>query len=69
MITINNQRPCEQLENVLTCEKHFLQFLKTYRFDWSEVKYRVERSIDDEIKREFQSDIQTVRISYLIVLL
>ena len=68
-ITINNHRHAEQLENALAWEKHFLQFMKTYRSDWFEVKYRAERSIEDEIERESQSDIKTVLISYLIMFL
>ena len=73
-ITINNQRKNEQhgneqLENALLWEQHFLQYMKTYRSKWFRVKYRAERSIEDEIERESKSDIKTVLISYMIMFL
>ncbi|CAF4566900.1 unnamed protein product [Rotaria sp. Silwood1] len=73
-ITINNQRKNEEsvnekLENTLLWEKHFLEYMKTYRSEWFNVKYRAERSIEDEIERESKSDIKTVLISYLIMFL
>jgi len=66
-ITIQNHRHGELLDKALLWEKHFLQFMKTYRSDWFDVQYRAERSIEDEIERESQSDIKTVLISYLIM--
>ena len=68
-ITINNQREGEQLDNALIWEKEFLRYMKTYQSKWFDVKYRAERSIEDEIERESQSDIKTVLISYLIMFL
>ncbi|CAF4106049.1 unnamed protein product, partial [Rotaria sp. Silwood2] len=73
-ITINNQRKNEEsvhkkLENTLLWEQHFLQHMKIYRSKWFNVKYRAERSIEDEIERESKSDIKTVLISYLIMFL
>ena len=68
-ITINNQREGEQLENALLWEKRFLDYMKTYNSKWFDVKYRAERSIEDEIERESKSDIKTVLISYLIMFL
>jgi Niemann-Pick C1 protein len=73
-ITINNQRKKdkiinEQLESALIWEKEFLKYMKTYRSEWFDVKYRAERSIEDEIERESKSDIKTVLISYLIMFL
>ncbi|CAF1589955.1 unnamed protein product [Adineta ricciae] len=68
-ITINNKRQGEQLENALLWEKHFLEFMKTYRSEYFDVSYRAERSIEDEIERESNSDIKTVVISYLIMFL
>ncbi|CAF0938558.1 unnamed protein product [Adineta ricciae] len=68
-ITINNKRQGEQLENALLWEKQFLEFMKTYRSEYFDVSYRAERSIEDEIERESNSDIKTVVISYLIMFL
>jgi Niemann-Pick C1 protein len=68
-ITINNQRKGEQLENALLWEKYFLKYMETYHSEWFDVKYRAERSIEDEIERESKSDIKTVLISYLIMFL
>jgi Niemann-Pick C1 protein len=68
-ITINNQRKGEQLDNALLWEKYFLKYMATYRSKWFDVKYRAERSIEDEIERESKSDIKTVLISYLIMFL
>jgi Niemann-Pick C1 protein len=68
-ITINNKRKGEQLENALLWEKYFLQYMKTYNSKWLDVKYRSERSIEDEIERESNSDIKTVLISYMIMFL
>jgi len=68
-ITIENHREGEKLENALDWEKHFLNFMKTYSSPWFDVKYRAERSIEDEIERESKSDIKTVLISYLIMFL
>ncbi|CAF3716387.1 unnamed protein product [Rotaria sp. Silwood1] len=66
-ITINNKRDSTQLENALLWEKYFLQYMKTYKSKWFNVKYRAERSIEDEIERESKSDIKTVVISYMIM--
>jgi Niemann-Pick C1 protein len=73
-IIINNQlkrggQVDEKLENALLWEKHFLQYMQTYRSKWFDVKYRAERSIEDEIERESKSDIKTVLISYMIMFL
>ena len=66
---IVNHREGEQLENALLWEAFFLDYMKTYRSDWFTVKYRAERSIQDEIERESKSDIKTVLISYMIMFL
>jgi Niemann-Pick C1 protein len=68
-ITINNKRHGKQLENALLWEKLFLEYMKTYNSKWFDVKYRAERSIEDEIERESKSDIKTVVISYMIMFL
>ncbi len=68
-ITINNQRKGQQLENALLWEKYFLKYMATYHSQWFDVKYRAERSIEDEIERESKSDIKTVLISYMIMFL
>ena len=57
-ITITNHRQGELLEKALLWEKHFLQYMKTYQSEWFDVQYRAERSIEDEIERESQSDIK-----------
>ena len=66
-ITINNKQYGEQLDNALLWEEYFLKYMKTYSSEWFDVKYRAERSIEDEIKRESKSDIKTVVISYMIM--
>lgn len=68
-VTINNQRKGEQLDNALLWEKEFLTYMNSYQSKWFDVKYRAERSIEDEIERESKSDIKTVIISYLIMFL
>lgn len=68
-ITIRNHQQGEQLENALLWEKQFLKYMENYRSKWFDVKYRAERSIEDEIERESRSDIKTVLISYLIMFL
>jgi Niemann-Pick C1 protein len=68
-ITINNKRVGKQLEKALLWEKSFLEYMKTYNSKWFDVKYRAERSIEDEIERESKSDIKTVLISYMIMFL
>ena len=68
-ITIRNHQKGEQLDHALLWEKHFLEYMKTYHSEWFDVKYRAERSIEDEIERESKSDIKTVLISYLIMFL
>ncbi|UJR21943.1 hypothetical protein I4U23_025012 [Adineta vaga] len=68
-ITINNRRQGEELENALLWEKHFLEYMKNYNSKWFDVSYRAERSIEDEIERESNSDIKTVLISYMIMFL
>jgi Niemann-Pick C1 protein len=68
-ITINNKRHGEQLENALLWEKSFLEYMKNYNSKLFDVKYRSERSIEDEIERESKSDIKTVVISYMIMFL
>lgn len=66
-VTIRNQKQGKDLENALAWEKTFLEFMKTYQSEWFDVSYRAERSIEDEIERESNSDIKTVVISYLIM--
>ena len=68
-ITINNRLDRDELGKTLAWEKHFLDYMKNYQSEWFDVQYRAERSIEDEIERESQSDIKTVVISYLIMFL
>lgn len=66
-IIMNNKLDGEQLDNALLWEKHFLDYMKIFNSQWFDVKYRAERSIQDEIERESKSDIKTVVISYMIM--
>ncbi|OWF43470.1 Niemann-Pick C1 protein [Mizuhopecten yessoensis] len=50
-------------------EKEFISFMKNYSSPNMTIAYSSERSIEDEINRESNSDILTILISYLIMFL
>lgn len=56
-------------EDAMLWEKAFLTFMHNYTHNHPEmdVSFKAERSIEDEIDRQSQSDIVTVAVSYLIM--
>jgi len=48
-------------------EKAFLELIHNYRSENISVKYSAERSIQDELDRQSQSDVLTILISYLVM--
>ncbi|KAI4905204.1 hypothetical protein NFI96_011036 [Prochilodus magdalenae] len=57
----------EKLGKALAWEKEFISFMKNYSNPNLNISFSSERSIEDEINRESQSDISTIIISYVIM--
>lgn len=70
-ILVNNQFNKSLLEPALSWEAVFVDFMKTYSSQNGsmtiDVSYKAERSIEDEINRESQSDVLTILVSYIIM--
>ncbi|NXE07390.1 NPC1 protein, partial [Lophotis ruficrista] len=56
-----------KLMKALAWEKEFINFLKNYDNPNLTISFSAERSIEDEINRESNSDIGTVLISYIVM--
>ncbi|XP_077208713.1 NPC intracellular cholesterol transporter 1 [Paroedura picta] len=56
-----------KLMKALAWEKEFLNFVKTYNNPNLTISFSAERSIEDEINRESNGDVNTVLISYLVM--
>jgi len=54
-------------KDALLWEKKFLNFIQNYHNPNMKLAFKAERSIEDEIDRQSQSDIVTVAVSYLIM--
>lgn len=52
---------------LLTAHFRFISFLKNYNNPNLSISFSAERSIEDEIDRQSNSDIRTVVISYVIM--
>ncbi|XP_028659508.1 NPC intracellular cholesterol transporter 1 [Erpetoichthys calabaricus] len=63
----NYHNDSEKLNRALAWEKEFIMFLKNYRNSNLSISFSSERSIEDEINRESNSDIHTVVISYAVM--
>ncbi|CAB3230588.1 unnamed protein product [Arctia plantaginis] len=68
---VNNKKDMEQLRPVLKWEKEFINFMKNYTETqmppYMDIAYTSERSIEDELERESQSDVSTILVSYVIM--
>ncbi|XP_052755080.1 NPC intracellular cholesterol transporter 1 isoform X3 [Galleria mellonella] len=70
-ILVNNKYDKEQLKPALEWEKEFIKFMKNYTENsmpsYMDIAYTSERSIEDELDRETQSDVSTILVSYFIM--
>ncbi|KAL7984357.1 hypothetical protein Chor_002927, partial [Crotalus horridus] len=63
----NYYNDTEKLMKVLAWEKEFINFVKNYDNPNLTISFSAERSIEDEINRESNSDVHTVVISYAVM--
>ncbi|XP_035526866.1 NPC intracellular cholesterol transporter 1 [Morone saxatilis] len=56
-----------KLDKALAWEKEFISFMKNYKNPNLTIAFSAERSIEDELDRESNSDISTIVISYAIM--
>lgn len=68
---VNNYYNKTKLRPALEWEKKYVEFMKnwtkTQKPNYMDVAFTSERSIEDELDRESQSDVATILISYLIM--
>lgn len=68
---VNNYHNKTKLQAAIEWEEKFVSFMKnwimTEKPDYMDIAFNSERSIEDELDRESQSDILTILISYLIM--
>lgn len=68
---VNNYYNKSRLEPALEWEKHYVAFMKNYttnmKPEFMDIAFTSERSIEDELDRESQSDVLTILISYVIM--
>lgn len=68
---VNNFHNKSLLSPAMEWEEEFNNFMKNWtknsKPDFMDVAFRSERSIEDELDRESQSDVLTILISYLIM--
>ncbi|TRY88827.1 hypothetical protein DNTS_033075, partial [Danionella cerebrum] len=57
----------DKLGKALAWEKEFINFMKSYSNPNLTISFSSERSIEDEIERESNSDVSTIVISYIIM--
>nr|XP_054751603.1 NPC intracellular cholesterol transporter 1-like [Lytechinus pictus] len=56
-----------RLEKAMAWEKAYIELLKNYSNSNFTVAFQAERSVEDEINRESQSDILTIALSYIFM--
>ena len=68
-LPVTNHNEAEENTAALVWEKEFLNFMHEYSQNHTEldIAFKAERSIEDELDRQSQSDIVTVAVSYLIM--
>lgn len=70
---VNNYYNKTKVAPALQWEKEFVEFMKNYttskKPSFMEIAFTSERSIEDELDRESQSDVLTILISYIIMFL
>ncbi|XP_074593039.1 NPC intracellular cholesterol transporter 1-like isoform X2 [Brevipalpus obovatus] len=64
---INNFKDPEKSVVTLLWEKAFLETVRNFSSPRMKIAFRAERSIEDELDRQSQSDIFTIAVSYLIM--
>ncbi|XP_044315818.1 NPC intracellular cholesterol transporter 1 isoform X1 [Drosophila rhopaloa] len=68
---VKNHHNRTDLQNALTWEKEFVEFMSNYtknnKSAHMDIAFTSERSIEDELNRESQSDVLTILVSYLIM--
>ncbi|XP_053872581.1 NPC intracellular cholesterol transporter 1 [Malaclemys terrapin pileata] len=65
----NYYNDTHKLMRALAWEKEFISFVKNYQNPNLTISFSAERSVEDEINRESNSDIKTVVISYAVMFL
>uniref|UniRef100_A0AAY4BYF5 SSD domain-containing protein n=1 Tax=Denticeps clupeoides TaxID=299321 RepID=A0AAY4BYF5_9TELE len=63
----NYHNDTKKLGKALAWEKEFIDFVKNYSNPNLTIAFSSERSIEDEINRESESDISTILVSYIIM--
>lgn len=66
---INNYKDPKRNEPAMAWEKAVIAFMKNYSSPNMTISFSTERSIQDELDRESQSDIYTILISYMAMFL
>ncbi|XP_050509784.1 NPC intracellular cholesterol transporter 1 isoform X4 [Diabrotica virgifera virgifera] len=68
---VNNHHNKSMLSQALQWEEKFVDFMKnwtaTEKPEYMDIAFTSERSIEDELERESQSDVVTILISYMIM--
>lgn len=67
---VNNYYNKTKLQPAMEWEKHYVAFMQNYTANMPEfmdIAFTSERSIEDELDRESQSDVLTILISYVIM--
>nr|XP_033342938.1 NPC intracellular cholesterol transporter 1 isoform X2 [Megalopta genalis] len=70
-LLVNNYHDKSKLVPAMEWEKSYVEFMKnwtaTEKPDFMDVAFTSERSIEDELNRESQSDVLTILVSYVIM--
>lgn len=66
-IPVKNDHPIETTKRAKAWEKQFIDLLSNYKDSNLKIAFYSERSIEDEIERQSQSDVFTIAISYLVM--
>lgn len=66
-IPVRNDHSVEHSKKAKAWEKEFIDLLTNYKDDKLRLAFYSERSIEDEIDRQSQSDVFTIAISYLVM--
>ncbi|XP_061938456.1 NPC intracellular cholesterol transporter 1 isoform X5 [Apis cerana] len=70
-ILVNNYHNKSKLHPAMEWEKSYIEFMKnwttTKKPEFMDIAFTSERSIEDELNRESQSDVLTILVSYIIM--
>ncbi|XP_058452330.1 NPC intracellular cholesterol transporter 1 isoform X2 [Malaya genurostris] len=64
---VKNYHDKSKLEAALTWEESYVDFMKNWTRANMSIAFTSERSIEDELRRESQSDVSTILVSYIIM--